>query len=236
MKTTFKMLGIIALAAIIGFSFIACGDGGGGGGGGGGGSYLGTEPGEIVNDAQVYTINDDDDDFEFVKFTGTLPKYTGDGYTVEITDGKLSLNLGTPYSLLTAAQFESEFSGDDSEWDNVKISPASAKGEIFGFKANDSRYLIKMNETHSGTYASFSQTIEMLAYIYVDTEVTFSGKGKTSYDDDGFEDTTKNFNLTLKQGWNTIINKLSGSGNTLGGKATLEMKMGNPSNLRWVLD
>jgi len=40
MKNTIKVLGIIALLAIIGFSMAACGDddGGGGGGGGGGGS------------------------------------------------------------------------------------------------------------------------------------------------------------------------------------------------------
>jgi hypothetical protein len=37
MKNTIKFLGIIALAAIIAFSFTACPDNGGGGGGGGGG-------------------------------------------------------------------------------------------------------------------------------------------------------------------------------------------------------
>jgi len=41
MKNTMKALGVIAIVAVIGFSFAACGDGsdgGGGGGGGGGGS------------------------------------------------------------------------------------------------------------------------------------------------------------------------------------------------------
>jgi hypothetical protein len=37
MRNFSKLLGIIALAVIIGFSFAACGDGGGGGGGGGSG-------------------------------------------------------------------------------------------------------------------------------------------------------------------------------------------------------
>jgi hypothetical protein len=37
MRNFSKLLGIIALAAVIGFSFAACGDGGGGGSGGGGG-------------------------------------------------------------------------------------------------------------------------------------------------------------------------------------------------------
>jgi hypothetical protein len=43
MKSLYKLFGIIALIAVIGFSFAACGDGGGGGGGGGlggGGSGL----------------------------------------------------------------------------------------------------------------------------------------------------------------------------------------------------
>jgi hypothetical protein len=37
MKNTFKLIGIIALVAVIGFSMAACGDDDGGGGGGGGG-------------------------------------------------------------------------------------------------------------------------------------------------------------------------------------------------------
>ena len=43
MKNIVKLFGIIALVAVIGFSFAACGgnDSGGGGGGGGGGSYSG---------------------------------------------------------------------------------------------------------------------------------------------------------------------------------------------------
>jgi hypothetical protein len=36
MKNTFRLFGIIALVAVIGFSMVSCGDGGGGGGGGGG--------------------------------------------------------------------------------------------------------------------------------------------------------------------------------------------------------
>jgi formylglycine-generating enzyme required for sulfatase activity len=45
MKKVFKLLGIIALVAVIGFSMIACDSGGGGGGGGGGGNQGGNGPG-----------------------------------------------------------------------------------------------------------------------------------------------------------------------------------------------
>jgi len=42
MKKTIKLIGIIALVAVIGFSMAACGDDDNGGGSGGGGGYAGT--------------------------------------------------------------------------------------------------------------------------------------------------------------------------------------------------
>jgi hypothetical protein len=48
MKNIFKFLGIIALVAVIGFSFAACSDGGGGGGGDGDGGNGGGGGGQII--------------------------------------------------------------------------------------------------------------------------------------------------------------------------------------------
>ena len=57
MKNVYKLLGIIALIAIIGFSMIACGDGAGGGsgGGGGGGGSLTWDDWEAYQVSQGYT-------------------------------------------------------------------------------------------------------------------------------------------------------------------------------------
>ena len=74
MKKTIKLIGIIALAAIIGLSFAACDDGGGGGGGSSNtATYTGTSGG------QTYTL----------KITKSGSRYTaqnGDDY--ELSDGQ----------------------------------------------------------------------------------------------------------------------------------------------------
>jgi hypothetical protein len=56
MKNTIKLFGIIAIVAVIGFTFAACGDGGGGGGGGGGGNNGGKLEltGVSANDLQTW--------------------------------------------------------------------------------------------------------------------------------------------------------------------------------------
>jgi len=50
MKNTVKIIGIIALAAVIGFSFAACSSGGAGGGGGNSGSNAGSSEGDNSGD------------------------------------------------------------------------------------------------------------------------------------------------------------------------------------------
>jgi len=63
MKNLFKLIGIIAVFAIIGFSFTACGDGGGGGGEGGGGGGEGEYEEPIVRSLEFYeNVWRDDDD------------------------------------------------------------------------------------------------------------------------------------------------------------------------------
>jgi hypothetical protein len=55
MKNVFKLFGIIALVAVIGFSMIACDNGGGGGGGGGSPSSGSPSSGSTTRDAKTYT-------------------------------------------------------------------------------------------------------------------------------------------------------------------------------------
>jgi len=58
MKSVFKVLGVIALAAVIGFGFVSCGDGDGGDGGGGGGGIVWADlVGDWTSDSNTLKVN-----------------------------------------------------------------------------------------------------------------------------------------------------------------------------------
>ena len=87
MKNFAKMVGIIALAAVIGFSMAACGDGNGGGGGGGdgadpalNGTWVDSEGGKIVLNNGAITVSNDN--VEIMKGTYST---SGSNMTVTFT-------------------------------------------------------------------------------------------------------------------------------------------------------
>jgi len=87
MKNTIKIVGIISLMLVIGFSFAACSDGGGGVYGGGSDSSV------------TYTYSDDDGNAYKLKITeaGRAAHKAGDNYALTITfkaDGKIKTSTG----------------------------------------------------------------------------------------------------------------------------------------------
>jgi len=89
MKNLFKVFGIIAIVAIIGFSMVACGDDGGGGGEGGGlagtrwqGTNEGLAPGQNYSlrfTASKYSAHIMDIDTPFVEDTYEFDSKSGTG-------------------------------------------------------------------------------------------------------------------------------------------------------------
>lgn len=260
MKNTIKLLGIIALVAIIGFSFTACDDGSGGGGDSGGPAFLG----ETLNlSGQVYLTKWNETanggSLSYQAFNGNVDEFEDYyGGTGKITNGKFSYSTGTPKSSsLETIDIEDEFGWG---YDNFTTSRQTVKGTvIWGFYTDDPAYsyLIKSNGTETATNNSYSGTYESVIFVYVENDVTLSGKGKTeqwkSDDDPDFDPdydtpytetyTTSNFNFTLKTGWNAVHYKRNYSESVQGswenptrytstGSETMSLK--NPS-LRWVL-
>jgi hypothetical protein len=86
MKTIMKLLGIIALVAIVEFSFVSCDNGNGGGGGGGSGSLVGKWYGtqETANSGAAWAIC-----YEF-KANGELLVANEDGFTYTASGGKIT--------------------------------------------------------------------------------------------------------------------------------------------------
>jgi len=232
-KRTISLFGIIVLVTVIGFLTVTCGDGGGDKGDP---TFLGEE---LTLSGQVYKVKrggtPQKPSINYEKYTGSLAidntfitKYGGSG---EIKNGQFYYTLGTPTGLVPLSSKIAIFFLVDEDYDNVTYSNSTAKGIslpmflVSGSGSSDYKGLAKFNVSVSGN----SFTWEYVYFVYVDKDVTISGKGKTTDDEDG-EFITKDFKIALKAGWNAIHWKTTGSSE----KSTETISLGNPS-LKWVL-
>jgi hypothetical protein len=185
MKRTFKVLGIIGLMLVIGFSFVACGgddDSGSGGSGGGGGGGSGGISGGTVTYPDGIANADKPTDFSFVPNSLTvnypLSSRINEPASVTISCGKLSIKLGIPldrYLISTARFFDDDVTVTPS---GVKLSPLDGS-----FCTVDQEYYLLCIKGNS--YAGL---------FYVDNDVTIKG---THTDKDTFI-----YDVSLKEGWN----------------------------------
>jgi hypothetical protein len=229
MKNFTQFFGIITLAVLIGLLTIGCSDDDGDGNGGDGSGYLGAT---LELSGQVYT--GDDNSFDYKNYTGgdlTVSSLYGGSGT--ITGGKLNFTIGVPENLNTF-DFEDLFGYG---YDDVTSSSSSVQGVILDkLSTNPGGRLYKENDTRSESGNSFSKTHEEVLYVYVNKDVTVSGKGTTiKITDHNYTFTSKNFNLALKAGWNAVYLKYFESGTyDHGSTETGTISLSNPS-LRWVL-
>ena len=238
MKNLAKLAGIITLAAVIGFSFAACGGDSGGGGGDDPSSYLGATL--EISGEQVYTRNESE---KLITFDGDLeidPSKNGGGIGA-IAKGKLTYTFGTPsetWKILddfTASVFyvngRKQWGSFYGYYDDVKVEPSDAQWFF------DECLWITGSDEYSRVYRTNDSDDEFVEYTYVDKDVKITGKGKTyseAGDYDGeYEEAkkTENINLSLKKGWNAVHYKYSLKGDTY----TESMSLRNPKNFKWVL-
>jgi len=248
MKKTFKVLGVITFVAIVGFSLVTCDDSGGGGGDGGGvvgPAFIGDEL--KIENQQVYTADENEYGIIYSAYNGSKTLTESYGGIGGITNGKFSFTLGTPnsISLSTVSSFLPEYSG---YFDNLTISNTQAKGlSIETFNFSDYAGLTRIYESYNISVNSLSSTVYMINYVYVDNDVTISGKGKTQTWQETHEGityeqttTTQNLNITLKKGWNVVRQTINSSQSyaetSITGNATISISLGDLSSCKWVLD
>jgi len=251
MKKSIKMFGIVALATAIGLSMAGCPTSTGestNGNNGGGNPYLGPK---LELSGQVYTETGNIENYTitYSPYTGNMTFNDYEFGTVTITGGKLSFEIETPPFLYTMDDYLS--SSDSSDYDDVTVNNMGVKWEILNhLYDSDAGYdLIKENRALNKGTTSFTHTREWVEYMYVDGDVTISGKGKTVIID-GVPCTTKtnNFSLALKAGWNVVYYKGSltytypdglpsnpYSATPSSATQTLTSSLSNPSSPKWVL-
>jgi len=263
MKKALKMFGLIAFIAIFGFLTVSCDDGTDGTGGGTGGNgngddgnggnsgqaFLGDEL-KIV-DQQVYTISETETGYSYNEYTGSKSLNSSDNYggTGAITNGKFSFTIGTPdSSYLVTFSINDYFNNCfDGSYDNLTISNPQVKCVIFSSFDFSDNGLSRKNDSWNISGNSESGTYGRVMYIYVNSDVTISGKGKIITDQDQHEDsvvyetlTTQNFNITLKAGWNVIRNSNNFNQTHNGSQSTYtsteSISLGDSSSYKWILE
>jgi hypothetical protein len=241
-----------------GLAFAGCPTDGNGGGNNDGAAFLGNT---LELSGQVYLMEENDDyTISYRQFNGNLWifNYYDYGGSGEIRDGTLAYSIGTPNELQAFYDYDGNYNGGwgglfDNDYDNVLVSNAIVRGIVLpNFEVNykQGADIQKLNMTASVRGNSYSGTIEGVYYVYVENDVTVSGKGKsktyTNTEEGGTYTqtyTTKNFNLALKAGWNAVHFKHVYSTTFTGtidnptsrnSTETITISLGNPS-LRWVL-
>jgi len=234
MKNFLKTFGIIAIAAIIGFSMTACPEEDDGGPVNFGDKL------EIKNE-QVYTVKYSETAAPvYTKFTGDVALVSNEarGESGEIKGGKLTYTIGAPPTRYLNGFTYMKGDLENLGYTNVGVTNTDVKfyqlEEIEAVSGNRSVYKGENSYKLSGT--TYSGSSESVMFIYVDKAVTLTAKGGT-FDEDGSKITLKDLNLSLKQGWNALYTKESGSFNinTYTGSSTVSVSIDNP-NLNWVLE
>jgi len=196
MKNTFKVLGIIAIVAVIGFSFAACGgdddDGSNGGGGGGSGGISGgtvTYPDGIADANKPI-------DFSFTAYyEQPISTMINEPASVTISGNKLNINLGTPKD-----SYLGVWNYNGSAYDNydVTATPADAKlfinESFFIFSTVDQKYWL-VCQKGNGIY----NRNDGAGLVYADKDVIIKGSYQYSKGNDAV------YNVSLKKGWNYVI-------------------------------
>ena len=245
------MIGIIALATLIGFTFITCsnptGGGGGGSGSGGGPCDSSADLGPpLVLSGQVYVKDD----------SGLIPVYSNykPGRNLEITDfdyngsgtitsnGKLKFSIGAPASEylmsfdVDTLRANLDFAEFYDFYTDLAVNPAGVYGYVLTTLTcweSSPIFFINENSSVSSNGNSATGTDEKLVFIYVGSDVTFSGKGIPLY---GGIATSNDFNLALKQGWNAVSVKDTWSATLSGSETSTEtISLSNPP-LNWILE
>jgi hypothetical protein len=245
MKNFVKFLGIFTLAVVIGFSATAC--------------DIGIDEDAVSGmetlelSGQVYLENwNGNDSISYQDYTGNLTVSGNYGGSGAITNGKLKYSIGTPGNLKTL-----NFKDFLDDFGSITSTPASVKGvvlEVLDISGSGDYYGVgKGNTAISAVTNGFLYTFEDVMYVYVEKDLTVSGRGSTdgprteTVGDTQFTHTviTKDFSLALKTGWNAVYLKdenLETSTGTVTNPPkkvvstdTYTVSLGNP-DLKWVLN
>ena len=250
MKTTVKIVGAIALAAVIGLPLASCG---GTGSPANGTNRNGIEGNPILGesvDLEGVQLRHSFDNATFTEnrnITGVgfwhedpFQEFrTVTGWTGSIEDGLLNFSIDSPNigDLWDIAEFFNSYIEDIGVPADIFAGLAVGSAQAAAIShINIPNGDIMRHRWEEGT----PYIIEWVMYIYVDQNVTISGTGRTNNDMgcccDPFRIITRNLNLNLQKGWNAVhlrADSRYGSGGIW--TRTVTIALSNPDRVRWVI-
>jgi len=191
MKNVFKLIGVIALVAVIGFSMIACKDGDG---------DTGTDvPGTNVQNANVYNLNDTPFTGSGKVFLGLMGKNNNDVVVKEvgnITNGKLSFTLPD----LSAEDVAKGFLAANVFNFYGGIITSSPDARMLVTDETDALYVTLDNSEEGilGYIYKDNNSVQFMLYAYLDKSTKFTGTSSSNGE-------TITVNCTFTKGWNVFF-------------------------------
>jgi hypothetical protein len=154
------------------------------------------------------------------------------GYTIDVTDGLMTLTLTTPTNLeKTVSNFTEEKKNLFGDEEAVTPTPGDPKICVVRKFSSGGEYEVrrKWEETDKTTY----QRSKEIFYIYVDADVVLSRNAKGITDGELFLSYSA-INLPLKEGWNLVQvdQNIVVTNEVPGGTATVKIA---DTNVPWVL-
>jgi hypothetical protein len=200
---------------------------------------------------QVYTRDFDTASsgiIKYTKFDKNIKLSISDnnwGGSGKIENGKISYSIEKPPSVVLAP-VETVFSDMSGAYSDVNVVPKSTKAASLNLEIlNHPLYRLLTRDEMGVEIIIMPPAIkisgEMESFMYVDNDVTITAQGSTSTEDImGFpvNFTSRNLNLNLKKGWNTIRIKFTATINPMTEVAAgnMEVSLGDSSRLYWVVN
>jgi hypothetical protein len=216
MKNTIKLLGIIAIVAVIGFSFTACDDGNGGGGNQDVmGATLRLYDKPVTVDSRAMDCTATDFGYNLTSFTPRetepLSNIISGTPKLTIANSKLTIELDAPKNtaLVPLAEVYEPYPG-------TTLTPADAKYFfLLDFYESTGIYYLRCDNASDGNMAQF---------FYVDKNVTVNGTDNSSGQNYVFD-------VTLQAGWNYFFQTHDSNTNTITFSATRTL----PDGFNWTM-
>jgi len=160
------------------------------------------------------------------------PRHSWEGF---IGGGWLSFTIGTPPRLRAVGTgFDMLFDGYHYTYTDFTISPGNAMGAVLRCLITEGGGFSGRIERVKHVVDGDTSTLDEVSYIYVDRDVTVTGRGHTiTYP--GFTSTMEDINLRLRAGWNVIHVRAVTTETEDGHSVTTSRSVYDPDWVRWTL-
>jgi len=171
-------------------------------------------------------------------FTGTRSVISHpSGGTGGITNGRLNFTIGRPAAWYLGSIMDLVMELENEGWNQVSANPATARFVFLELETpNGNLWREEESAWETPTVSAWAESL--VSYVFVDRDVTISSPGWTEtehWHGDVFRDTFEGFNITLREGWNTLHLMFMEMETDTGESFVASLHHADPYDVRWQL-